>query len=136
MLELNVTNLILTLFCMIFMHIIADYIVQTDLLAKLKVNRNWDQIRKDNPQFKWKYDYVMVLFLHSFSWTFMIMIPVLLIDLDLRFILGNIVLHTILHMEIDDMKANQHSITFLEDQLLHFVQILVILLFEGYRLMI
>ena len=129
MLEISIGSIIFVAFCMVFMHIIADYIVQTDLLAKLKVDKNWDQIRKDNPQFKWKYDYKMVLFLHSFSWAFMVMLPMFLIESNVTFIAIGIAYNTVIHMVIDDLKANKHTITFLADQLMHFGQIIVVICF-------
>lgn len=110
-----------TLFCMIAMHIIADYCLQ-GILADMKQESWW----KENITNKfYRYDWVMALFMHSFFWSFCIMLPIYVAygyswnGKMTMFLIVN----TMAHMYIDNEKANNHSINLVIDQIFHMIQI-------------
>ena len=110
------------LLLMIFLHIWDDFGRQ-GIMASMKQKSWWTS----QPEFSsmYSYDYVVALFMHSFSWSFMIMLPIFvmcafkLTALHYAFFIGNL----ILHMLIDDAKANRRSINLVIDQSLHMYQI-------------
>lgn len=117
---------ILTLFCMIFCHVIADYNLQ-GWLASAKTKEWW---QKNSPDELYKYDYLMALFMHSFSWTFMIILPWVLFSFS--FVCFDIKIYTflflwnlILHIFIDNAKANWKKINLVQDQIIHLLQIFI-----------
>lgn len=111
------------LLAMIFCHIINDYNLQ-GWLASAKQKSYWEQ---NAPDPMYKYDYIMALIMHSISWSFMMMLPVMVYQmyngysLVMTFIL--FIINTILHIQVDDMKANEKQINLVQDQLLHLIQI-------------
>lgn len=116
------TYKILILITMIFCHIIDDYYLQ-GWLASAKQKSWWE---KNSPKDMYRHDYLVALFMHSFSWTFMIMlIPTIYILL-----VGGIwspfvfVTNLIVHMVVDDLKANRKKINLVQDQVIHMIQIL------------
>lgn len=109
--------------CMLFGHFVADYCLQ-GWLASAKQKSYWE---KNNPQELYKYDYMCALFMHSFSWSFMIMLPIayfISFNIDIYFITF-VIVNTILHVRIDDWKANEGTINLWGDQILHMVQIFI-----------
>lgn len=116
-------NIWFILLCMIFMHLMADYFFQ-GCLADLKQKSWW--IENYNEK-KYKNDYVMALFEHSFMWTFFIMLPVafyLNFNFKIWFFLAFFA-NIIYHADVDNMKANDRSISLITDQLLHLYQIIM-----------
>lgn len=112
---------ILLLIAMIFCHIVDDYYLQ-GWLASAKQKSWWE---KNAPDKMYEHDYLAALFMHSFSWSFMIMlIPTLYVLL-----VGGIwipivfVANLVIHMVVDDLKANQKKINLIQDQSIHMVQI-------------
>ncbi len=115
----------LVLIGMIFCHIVDDYYLQ-GWLASAKQKEWW---LKNAPNPLYKYDYLMALFIHSFSWTFSIsLIPTLC-----AIILGNMgnswqsvlfITNILLHIIIDDLKANEKKINLVQDQCFHLFQII------------
>ena len=113
---------VLILIVMIFCHIVDDYYLQ-GWLASAKQREWWQQ---NAPDIMYRHDYIVALFMHSFSWTFMIMlVPTIYI-----LIFGGswpwlaFVLNVILHMVVDDLKANQKIINLVQDQGIHMIQII------------
>lgn len=114
---------ILILISMIFCHIVDDYYLQ-GWLASAKQKSWWE---KNAPDPLYRYDYLIALFMHSFSWSFMIMIiPTIYLIIfsgawyPILFI-GNV----ILHMAVDDLKANKKKINLIQDQSIHMLQIIL-----------
>lgn len=110
---------------MLFLHIVDDYYLQ-GILANLKQKRWWNE---NAPQEKYKNDYIAALMCHSFSWSFMICLPLAIYkynDYWATFVLIN----SIIHMIVDDLKANRFKINLLQDQFIHFIQICIS--FLGY----
>ena len=116
-------NKIFCLLLMIFLHIIDDYKLQ-GILASMK-QKNWWKEQKEYKEL-YKYDYIWALIMHSFSWSFMIMLPfafILNFNINIAFVIM-FVLNLISHALTDNMKANQHSINLIHDQVLHVIQII------------
>lgn len=112
----------LILIAMIFCHIVDDYYLQ-GWLASAKQKEWWS---KNSPNPLYKYDYLMALFMHSFSWACSItLVPTLYVLIvggswyPILFV-GNIMLH----MVVDDLKANQKKINLITDQSIHLLQII------------
>jgi hypothetical protein len=115
------------LLSMFFFHIVDDYYLQ-GFLASAKQKSWWEKNAPDN---LYKFDWFMALIEHAFSWTFSIHIPVFVcifvfentvdpISLGFRFFMNMIV-----HAIVDDQKANRKRICLIEDQCIHFVQIIL-----------
>lgn len=116
-------NIWFVLLLMIFLHIIDDYKLQAGVLNNLKQKKFWEE---NAPDELYKYDYIWALIMHSFSWSFMIMLPfafILDFNINIAFVIM-FMLNLISHALIDNMKANQHSINLIHDQVLHIVQII------------
>ena len=115
---------IFILISMIFCHIIDDYYLQ-GWLASAKQKSWWIQ---NAPNDLYKNDYLMALFCHSFSWSFMIQLPVLIYSFYTNLFIWNIILfiiNLIIHAFIDNLKANKLKINLIQDQTIHFIQIII-----------
>lgn len=116
---------ILLLLVMIFLHIVDDYYLQ-GWLASAKQKLWWEQ---NAPDKLYKHDYIMALFMHSFSWAFMIMIVptiyTLVVAANIPLIVILFVGNLLMHMIVDDMKANKKEINLVQDQLMHLTQIFI-----------
>lgn len=116
---------IFILISMIFCHIIDDYYLQ-GWLASAKQKSWWIQNAPNN---LYKNDYLMALFCHSFSWSFMIQLPVLIYSFYTHLFIWSIILfiiNLIIHAFIDNLKANKLKINLIQDQIIHFIQIIII----------
>lgn len=107
---------------MIFCHIVDDYYLQ-GWLASAKQKSWWE---KNAPDKMYEHDYLAALFMHSFSWSFMIMlVPTIYIV-----VCGGtwspivFIVNLVIHMIVDDMKANKKKINLIQDQTMHMIQIL------------
>lgn len=115
---------IFILISMIFCHIVDDYYLQ-GWLASAKQKRWWIE---NAPNDLYKNDYLMALFCHSFSWSFMIQIPILIYSFYINIFIWNILLfiiNLIIHMFTDNLKANKLKINLIQDQIIHFIQIII-----------
>lgn len=110
------------LIAMIFCHIVDDYYLQ-GWLASAKQKSWWEQ---NIPDKLYRYDYIAALFMHSFSWTFMMMlVPTIKVMFfggmwNPLLFLGNVMIH----MFVDDLKANKKRINLIQDQSIHMLQII------------
>lgn len=111
---------ILLCLVMAFLHIIADYLVQNDFMANYKQKKNWEEYIKENDTYK--YDYVVVLLVHGFSWAFITFFPILIIHSVWLFTIA-VIVHTLIHAWIDNLKCNKFKINLILDQLYHLNQI-------------
>ena len=109
------------LFTMIFAHIVDDYYLQ-GILASLKQKSWWKNQKSYKPMYK--YDYIVALIMHAFSWSFMISLPILYFGFT-KWIVVAIVLNTIIHGIVDDLKANKGKINLIVDQSIHIIQIVI-----------
>lgn len=115
---------IFVILSMIFFHIVGDYVVQ-GCLADLKQRSWWEN---NYPDKKYRYDYIAALLMHSLCWTFLVMLPIAvfyLFNVTWWFVLC-FVIHTIIHVSVDNMKANEGIINLCVDQGLHMLQIVLI----------
>lgn len=105
----------------IILHIIDDFVLQPVCLSKLKQKKFW----LEHPDYSKKYedDYKMALFIHSLSWSIMIMLPILFITDNIFYLCGLLLINTTIHYMTDDAKANNFKINLIQDQLIHFSQI-------------
>lgn len=111
---------------MIFCHIIEDYGMQ-GILASMKQKKWWEE-NTSNPLYK--YDYIPALIEHAFEWSCMMLIPVLIWCLFMNIdwyitIVIMVLINTIIHAFIDDLKANKFKINLWQDQLFHLIQIII-----------
>ena len=109
------------LLCMIYLHLIDDYVLQ-GWLANAKCKKWW----QDNcPNKKYNKDYIIALIEHAFMNSFLIHIPIYLWVYQNEIVLGTtILIATIYHAYIDDKKANKREINLIEDQLCHILYII------------
>ena len=103
------------------MHCIGDYTLQGDFLSAAKRKSFW--INKINEKTN-SLEHYIILFIHAYIWAFCITLPLFNLISSSKLILS-IIINCILHMYIDNLKANRKVITLLTDQLLHLLQIIV-----------
>lgn len=113
------------LISMLWCHIIGDWILQPDIMKNGKCKSWWEE---NYPDKLYQDDYMMVLFIHSFLWSITTHIPFILLyllnDMDLGgALIGAILLQTLIHHIIDDVKANEFGISLKTDQQLHMLQV-------------
>lgn len=113
---------------MIYCHILDDFKLQ-GILSQMKRYTWW--INQEGFNRKYNKDYCVALLVHGFSWAFTIQLPVLLckahqITYEWATIFTIVMLiNAIIHVVIDDAKANRRMFNLIQDQLLHLVQICV-----------
>lgn len=117
-------------FIMLFMHTIADFVLQTTCLSDLKQIKKWNEFTKDMfdedvEETMYRNDYVAALLTHSFMWAFMTFVPLLLIGQNYWLLILIIVVNSIIHLLIDNIKANFYLISLCKDQCWHINQILI-----------
>lgn len=106
----------------ILLHIIDDFVLQPICLSRLKQKKTW--LDHENYSDKYKDDYTMALFIHSLSWSIMVMLPLLFVNSNIFFLLGALLINTTIHYTTDDNKDNKFKINLIQDQLIHFTQII------------
>ena len=120
-------NYLFILFTMFFFHIFDDYYLQ-GILAQMK-QKSWWINQKEYNSF-YKYDYFVALIMHSFSWSFMIHFPIIIyyymnnINTSVVYFIL-IIIQMIIHIIVDNAKANIKSINLVIDQSIHIVQIII-----------
>lgn len=114
--------LVLMLLC----HIIDDFVLQPICLSKLKQREWWiEECKKKNLDIQpYQHDYLMALFIHAMSWSIMIHLPLIPLNQISNTLFGlSLLFNTIIHMVVDDLKANVNLINLWQDQLIHLIQI-------------
>lgn len=115
------------LLLMIFLHIVDDFYLQGKL-AELKQLKWWiSQFDKYEDFLKYRNDYKIALMIHAFSWTFMIMLPISILfygTLDWKYYLV-FEINWMIHVIVDDLKANKLKINLITDQTIHLIQIII-----------
>lgn len=105
---------------MLFCHIVDDYYLQ-GWLASAKQKSWWE---KNAPDKMYRNDYKVALVCHSFSWTFMIMLPIAIAtSWNMGWLFLAYPINMIIHMIVDDLKANKKKINLIQDQNIHLAQI-------------
>lgn len=117
------------LLCMIYLHLIDDYKLQ-GWLASAKCKSWWEQ---NSPDEKHKKDYIIALIEHSFMNSFMIHIPIYIWCCKNFIVLTTtIIMATVFHILVDNMKANLKWINLIQDQILHILFIFWLWLFYHF----
>lgn len=111
---------------MVLLHIISDYLVQNEFMAKYKQKINWKSCIDEDK--KYRYDYVVVLLIHSLSWSIITFFPILFLYKSMPIYLTLVICNYLVHSIIDNMKANLLCINLITDQVLHLLQIITTLL--------
>lgn len=121
------------LMMMVTLHVFADFHLQ-GILADLKQQGWWEEqkckfmkkMEDHGDGVDWIYDrdYAAALWLHAFEWSFIICIP-LMWFVGMNWVGAVIVLlNTVLHAYIDDLKCNLMEINLVTDQCCHLMQLL------------
>ena len=117
------------LLLMFLFDIIDDFVLQPICLSKLKQKRYWiEECKKYNLNIlKYDTDYITALLIHGLSWSIMIHVPLMFLGgiRDDFFLLLSVLLNTVIHAIIDDLKANKLKINLDVDQCLHGLQIVI-----------
>lgn len=118
---------ILLLIGMLFCHIVDDYYLQ-GFLASAKQKSWWE---KNNPNPLYKNDYIIALIEHAFSWTTMINVPIVIyvylmgIQINPIVFVTLFIINWVIHIIVDNEKANLLNINLIHDQLIHITQIIL-----------
>jgi hypothetical protein len=115
------------LFIMILLHIIDDFVLQPVCLSKLKQKEFWKRnVSEEDYNKLYEHDYFAALVIHGLSWSIMIHLPFLLIGhYHSAPVACFIICQCILHSYIDNEKANKKKINLIDDQAMHFAQIVI-----------
>lgn len=103
------------------------YKVQIGYNGELDPYKNKQRIDDEHERLKRKYgrDWAMAMFEHSLYWTLVTFAPIIFFyHVNDWVILGVVVVNTIFHCVVDDLKANKFAINLVDDQMLHFAQII------------
>ena len=120
----------MTLFILMFLaHSIDDFFLQGGCLVNLKQKSWWD---KQAPDAKYSKDYLMGLFIHAFEWSAMLCLVLILFGASNLFLAGSFVINGLIHMFVDNLKANKFKINLILDQSIHLLHILVTVLLFYY----
>jgi hypothetical protein len=106
--------------------LIADYPLQ-GILCDLKQMSWWNiQISKsaipDTDRYEW--DWLAGLSCHALMWSIMSCLPLFMIGTT-QGVSVCIVINAVIHGIIDHLKANMYVINLWQDQILHFVQVII-----------
>lgn len=120
------------LLLMILGHLFADYTLQ-GWFCNGKQEIWWREQCADecNLEFerrwkKYRHDYKCALFEHGLYWSLVTFLPLFFwMDLPDLTLVAVVVVNTIIHAIVDDLKANKLKINLIQDQLLHFGQIII-----------
>ena len=112
------------LILMFICHVLDDFVLQLACLNKLK-QKSWWKSQTDNKLYE--HDYYAGLIVHSFSWAGWTLVPWIFFAPTISggILLITFLINGILHMIMDNRKANMMDISLLLDQSFHFSQILI-----------
>ena len=85
------------------------------------------RIEHEHQRLKHEYglDWAMAMFEHSLYWTLVTFAPIIFFyHINYQITLCVVLINIIFHFIVDDLKANKFAINLVEDQVLHFVQII------------
>ena len=117
------------LLLMILCHIIDDFVLQPVCLSNLKQKQWWEKnVLNISKKYRDMYedDYEIALLIHSLSWSIMISLPFMfLVEFNQIALIIMVVINTIIHYIVDDLKANKFKINLWFDQGCHFLQLIL-----------
>ena len=110
------------------LHLIADYCLQ-GCLANMKQKSWWEeQFHKHDLTFKerelYKYDWEVGLYCHAMMWSIVTFIPLIFLVNSTIFSFI-IVANMFIHRVVDDLKANEKIFSLFNDQVIHFLQVII-----------
>lgn len=115
---------VFVILAMLFCHVLDDFFIQSvGFLVRGKQKSWWE---KEAPDKMYKHDYIVCLFMHAASWSFSIMLPIAwyydfaISDVFMQLWISN----TVIHMLVDDLKANRNMLNLVQDQFIHLLQII------------
>lgn len=129
---------VLMLIFMLELHIFADYHLQ-GILGRMKQKRWWGKQQDFDRTIRYGLsDYKVALTTHCIEWSFCICSPMIFCGWErmngdfswdgfklLATLVVLLIVNSLFHYAADDMKANDKSLTLLQDQELHLAQILM-----------
>lgn len=127
--------MLLLAFLIIIAHIIDDFILQQlGNLNNFKQKKFWEPYNKEYNN-KYCLDHYAGLVIHCISWSIMVHLPILLLTQTPEIIiLISSIIHAINHGIIDNKKCNKYELSLLEDQTLHFIQLILIFWIGAYSI--
>ena len=112
-------EIILALMLMTLCHLLADYPLQ-DWFAQAKSKSYWENADDKN-----KRDYIPALACHCAMWGILVFLPLTFFCDEFGWFWLALPINIAIHYIVDDLKANRKAINLWQDQLIHFMQILV-----------
>lgn len=119
-------DVIIVLVLCLFTHSVYDFHIQ-GILANLKQKKWWmENVFVKGFDHKYEYDYLAALATHGFEWSVAMHLPLIFFwNVDLVLLISSILMNTIVHCVVDDLKCNRFKINLIEDQLIHFIQVVL-----------
>ena len=119
---------LLFIFSVILLHIIDDFVLQQlGNLNNFKQKKFWEPYNKEYNN-RYAVDYQMGLIIHCISWGIMVHLPLFFFgNTPEMVILISFLIHSIIHGIIDNYKCNEYKLSLVEDQILHFIQLICII---------
>ena len=111
------------------LHVIDDFHLQ-GILGSMKQKEWWK--KQEGYKDLYKDDYITALMIHSISWSIFISIPLWFFPIQPYLISIAIIINTIIHYYVDDLKCNKLKISLSTDQCIHFLQIFFNWLILGF----
>lgn len=114
---------------MLFLHILDDFVLQSFTLSKLKQKKTWERYcheRGGKLENLYKDDYLVAIVIHALSWSICISLPwIFLYGSELGTVIFIfVIVNTIIHAYVDNLKANKEKINLIIDQGIHSIQII------------
>ena len=106
----------------LLLHCIDDFVLQSAFLVNGKQKFWW---RNQTSEDLYKNDYIVCLIIHGLEWSLFTFLPILILEESTWFLCGIILINTIIHAYVDDIKANKKKINLVTDQVIHISQIML-----------
>lgn len=119
-------DVIIVLVLCLFAHSVYDFHIQ-GILANLKQKKWWmENVFVKGFDHKYEYDYLAALVTHGFEWSVAMHLPLIFFwGVDPILLISSILVNTVVHCIVDDLKCNRFKINLIEDQLFHFIQVIL-----------
>lgn len=111
----------------IIVHIIDDFILKRlGNFYNTKQKKFWEPHNEEHNN-KYYLNYYARLVIHCISWSILVHLPILLLTQTPEIIIFvSSIIQAINHGIVDNEKCNRQELSLLEDQILHFVQLILI----------
>lgn len=126
---------ILICFGTLALHIFADFHLQ-GCLADLKQRMWWkDNITQRGFGHRYDHDYLAALTVHGLEWSIFVHIPAFIwmfccetpLSKGYWILAASVLIQAVLHAVIDDMKCNRLKLNLVQDQILHVIQLAMVI---------